>query len=378
MPSELRDRPDVPSLDDGTVRLRALSSRDVADVVRHGNDPAMRQWTRVPDPYTRRDAADFLTAWAEGWRRGTEFGFAVETGGRWAGGVDLRPAGGGLAEVGFSLAGWARGRSVMSRAVRLACGWGFDTHRLETIRWRAQVGNWPSRRVAWATGFRMEGTVTALLEHRGRRVDGWLGTLRRGEPMIPAGPWWEPVRLDGAGVRLRPHLTGDVPRMVQACRDPASRQWLATLPRDYDERHALEHLHHVREQAAAGRAVSWAVVDPADDVLLGEMLISTRDDERTHGEIGYWTHPDARGRGVTTEAARLAVRHALLPVEDGGLGLDRVLLRAAEGNLASCRVAVKLGFTRTGTDRSASRLGDGTTADDVRFDLLAAELPAVR
>lgn len=370
--------PSVPSLDDGTVRLRALRVRDTPDIVRHGSDPQMRQWTRVPDPYSTRDAENFLTSWAESWRRGTEYGFAVETGGRWAGTIDLRPQGGGLAEIGYGLAAWARGCSVMSRAVRLICGWGFVAHRLDAVQWRAQVGNWPSRRVAWATGFRMEGTVTSLLEHRGRRVDGWVATLRRGAPMIPAGPWWEPVRLSGPGVLLRPHVPGDVPRMVEACRDPVSRHWLPMIAPDYDERHAEEHLHHVREQAAAGRAVSWAVADPADDALLGEMQISCRDDAHAHGEVGYWTHPDARGRGVATEAGRLAVRHALLPAQDGGLGMDRVLLRAAAGNEASQRVALRLGFTRTGIDRDVNRMTDGTTTDDVRFDLLAAELPPVR
>jgi RimJ/RimL family protein N-acetyltransferase len=54
------------------------------------------------------------------------------------------------------------------------------------------------------------------------------------------------------------------------------------------------------------------------------------------------------------------------------------LLRAADGNLASQRVAEKAGFTRTGLDRRADPLRDGTVVDDVRFDLLAEELPAVR
>jgi hypothetical protein len=35
----------------------------------------------------------------------------------------------------------------------------------------------------------------------------------------------------------------------------------------------------------------------------------------------------------------MAARHALLPVEDGGLGMDRLLLRAEAGNVASQRVA---------------------------------------
>jgi RimJ/RimL family protein N-acetyltransferase len=47
-------------------------------------------------------------------------------------------------------------------------------------------------------------------------------------------------------------------------------------------------------------------------------------------------------------------------------------------NAASQRVAEKAGFTRSGLDREGYRLRDGRWHDDVRFDLLAAELPAVR
>jgi RimJ/RimL family protein N-acetyltransferase len=75
-----------------------------------------------------------------------------------------------------------------------------------------------------------------------------------------------------------------------------------------------------------------------------------------------------------TEALRLAARHALLPLDVGGLGRPRLVLRAAAGNEASRRVAERAGFRRTGLDRRAELLGDGTVDDLVRFDLLPEEL----
>jgi RimJ/RimL family protein N-acetyltransferase len=74
----------------------------------------------------------------------------------------------------------------MTRAVRLMLTWGFERAGLEVVYWRAQVGNWPSRRVATRCGFRMEGTVRGLLEQRGERRDGWIGSVRRGEPLSGA------------------------------------------------------------------------------------------------------------------------------------------------------------------------------------------------
>jgi RimJ/RimL family protein N-acetyltransferase len=76
-----------------------------------------------------------------------------------------------------------------------------------------------------------------------------------------------------------------------------------------------------------------------------------------------------------TEAVRLAVRHALIPREDGGLGRERLQAIAAEGNSASQHVARVNGFVQVGRDRRAGPLGDGMFTDMVRFDLLVDEWP---
>jgi RimJ/RimL family protein N-acetyltransferase len=365
-----------PVLTDGVVTLRGHRRSDAPAVVRQAQDPEMVRWTRIPVPYVPRDAEDYLTSTSAGWARGTGWSFAIEVSGEYAGAIDLRPQGRGAAEVGYALGPWARGRGVMSRALRLAVGWGFDTLGLDVVLWQAQVGNWPSRRVAWSTGFRVEGTVRGLLPHRDQRVDAWIGSLRRGDEQVPPHAWLDPPVLYGERVTLRPHADTDVPRIVEACRDPQSRLWLSTLPAPYTDEDARDHLLQIRTQQASGTAVYWAVTPDDDDTLAAEVCVFVRDDAGRHGEVGYWAHPRARGRGLTTAAVRLAARHALLPQEEGGLGMDRLLLRAASGNLASRRVAEKAGFRTAGVDRAADPLGDGTLDDDVRFDLLPDELPA--
>jgi RimJ/RimL family protein N-acetyltransferase len=364
-----------PTLTDGVVTLRGHRRTDIPAVVRQGQDPDMVRWTRVPIPYATRDAEDYLTAAAAGWSRSSGYAFAIEVSGEYAGAIDLRPQGRGAAEVGYALGPWARGRGVMSRALRLVLGWGFDVLGLDVVLWQAQVGNWASRRVAWSVGFRVEGTVRGLLPHRDQRVDAWVGSLRRDDPRTAPHAWLDPPLLYGERVTLRPHRDADAARIVEACRDAATRHWLGTLPSPYTDDDAREHLLQVRTQQAAGTAVYWAVTPHDDDVMAGEMCVFVRDDAGRHGEIGYWTHPRARGRGLTTAAVRLAARHALVPREEGGLGMDRLLLRAAAGNHASQRIAEKAGFRRAGVDRAADLLGDGALDDDVRFDLLPRELP---
>ena len=77
-----------------------------------------------------------------------------------------------------------------------------------------------------------------------------------------------------------------------------------------------------------------------------------------------------------SEAVRLAVRHAFVPREDGGLGRKRLRLTAADGNSASQHIARANGFVEVGRDRQAEPLGDGAFADLVRFDLLVDEWDA--
>jgi RimJ/RimL family protein N-acetyltransferase len=172
---ELTDPPDL------VLRLPVVD--DLADIVAQCQDPEFQRWTTVPVPYQESDAQDFLRRVADGWQANVAR-FVIEYQGRFSGTVDLRFDGLGGADVGFGLAPWARGKGVMTRALRLVLAWGFELPGIDVVYWRAQVGNSASRRVAGRCGFRMDGTVRGLLEQRGERRDGWIGSLRRGEPLF--------------------------------------------------------------------------------------------------------------------------------------------------------------------------------------------------
>ncbi len=175
---------------------------------------------------------------------------------------------------------------------------------------------------------------------------------------------------------LRGFRDDDVPRIVETCRDAQTAYWLAGLPSPYTSEDARTYLEQRKEQAATGAGVTWAVVDPASDRLLACVsLFDVRAGRQA--EIGFWTHPDARGRGVMTEACRLAARHGFIPVEDGGLGLRRLSILHAEGNVGSQRVIERNGFTPVGRERAAGTLRDGSVVDHLAYDLLVEELPAV-
>jgi RimJ/RimL family protein N-acetyltransferase len=355
---------------------------DADDVRTHCQDPEMARWTRIPQPYRHHHALEFIRSREPAWYQGHSFTYAVvapdpDTGDdRYAGAVELFGIGGPpTAEVGYGLASWARGRGIGSTAVRLLLTWGFDTLGLDVVHWRAGVGNWPSRRLAWAVGFRIEGTVRGLLDQRGTATDAWIGSLHRDDPREPVHPWFDPPRIVTPEVVLRRYRAEDEARAVDALNDPAIRHWFPELVLPWTPAEQRRHRAGVLTATAEGRQVSWAVADPRDDRLVGEVTLFGLDRGGTTAEVGFWTHPDARGRGVARAAVRAAVRHGVLPIGAGGLGLERLVCRAAVDNHASLGVVRAAWFRETGRERRAERCRDGTRRDLLRWDLLAEEIP---
>jgi len=374
----VRRRSDIPVLTEGTVRLRPHRDDDVDAMVEMCRDPDFARWTSVPQPYTRDHAKRFVREIvAEGWRDGGFRGWAIEAPDaagrqRYAGNVDVR--GVPVADIGFGLHPWARGRGLMTRAVRLAVQWAFDRGDVAAVHWRADVGNLPSRRVAWACGFAFHGTVPKLLAERGDVVDAWIGSLLPGHDLTPRTRWLVPPVLRGERVVLRPFRDSDAPRVAEACSDPRTRQWLPHLPTPYTEDDARTWFLAQEVNHSLGAEMTWCVADPDTDDLLADVgVMDLGGVDPQVGEIGYWAHPDARGRGVMTEAVRLAVLHAFAPEEAGGLGLFRLTLGAADGNTASQHVARQAGFRECGRERCGHLLEDGTRADALWFDLLATD-----
>ncbi|WP_425953852.1 GNAT family N-acetyltransferase [Xylanimonas sp. McL0601] len=187
------------------VRLSVPTVADVDRITEICQDPEIQRWTTVPSPYRREHAEGFVTTIVpQGWAQENGFTWAVRAPGDVRPGdpeppvlgmVDIRlddgPPGQRSGEFGFWTAPDARGRGLMTEAARLVVDFGLDPEGLGLARavWRAEVGNWASRRVAWKLGVRVEGQVRGMLVHRGDRVDGWIGTLLPGDRREPNEPW---------------------------------------------------------------------------------------------------------------------------------------------------------------------------------------------
>jgi RimJ/RimL family protein N-acetyltransferase len=199
-----------------------------------------------------------------------------------------------------------------------------------------------------------------------------VGVLLAGDERLPRTRWLEVPRIVGETVVLRAHETKDVARIQEACDDDRMKYWFWNLPVPYTLQDAHEYVESRHERQASGNGLSWAVADPVTDDLLANISLFDIKEGR-EAEIGYWTHPAARGRGVMTEACGLVVRHGFIAPEDGGAGLKRILIYAAEENSASRRVIEANGFVQTGRERRGTKLRDGSLVDTITYDLLADE-----
>lgn len=368
---------DVPTLTDGDVTLRAHRLHDAKAAVEQSADPTSIQWTTVPLAYTLDDGRAFVgDLMPDGWRSGRELGFAIETTHpdgrrRYSGTISLRDEGHRRAELAFGAHPAIRGRGVMTTAVNLILDWGFKARDLETVLWWANRGNVASRRVAWRTGFTFGGTVRRWLDHRGEYPDAWVASLHRDDSREPKTRWLPSPLLRSERVTVRALTEADAPRIVEGCSDARTQHFLPFLPKPYTVSDAHDYLVHNVEQASMGTGIGWAIADHDTDFLLG--VVGLPRFGRQQAEVGYWAHPNARGRGVMTEAVALVVGHAFGREDGGGLGIDRLFLKAAATNPASKRVALANGFTECGRERSSEQLGDGSVVDIVVFDLLRDE-----
>jgi RimJ/RimL family protein N-acetyltransferase len=175
-------------------------------------------------------------------------------------------------------------------------------------------------------------------------------------------PDLHPVELTAGPVLLRRWRPDDVDAVWAALQDPETRLWNGG---GVTSRADAAGLVARRADWSSGDHASWAVVD-AEGGVLGSVSVHSIDPVQSDAEIGYWTVPAARGRGVAAMAVDAACRWVF-----GTLPVDRIELCHAVENAASGRVAEKAGFTFEGRLRRSYRYGDGVKHDELLWARLS-------
>jgi RimJ/RimL family protein N-acetyltransferase len=180
----------------------------------------------------------------------------------------------------------------------------------------------------------------------------------------------EPFELPVGPVLLRPWRDDDADATWAALQDREILLWNSSGSASRD---AVTRFLRARADWSGGDHASWAVVDAATGELLGSVSLHSIDREQGDAEIGYWTVPAARGRGVAPLAVDAVCRWAF-----GALPIDRIELCHAVDNPASGRVAEKAGFRLEGRLRRSYRYGDGVKHDELLWARLSDDPPPAR
>ena len=190
---------------------------------------------------------------------------------------------------------------------------------------------------------------------------GILGLMS--EPIHPPSP---PL-TDGV-VSLRQFSAEDVPAIVAACQDPDIQRWIPMIPVPYTEADARRYVLMTLQAWHDGASFEFAIVDPADDHLLGSIGLHVGPNPRRHA-IGYWVGPGSRRQGVASRAVRLAVTWGF-----EHLAIERLALWTLPGNVASQAVAERAGFRKEGLVRNWEADRDERPVDAVMYSMTADDL----
>jgi RimJ/RimL family protein N-acetyltransferase len=357
----------------GRLHLRPWAPYDEDALVTLFDDPESAVWTPAPVPFTREDAVRRLTeSYPQMWESGTGTPFAAldAVTGEVLAWVALFGIVAGAAEIGWGTLPGARGRGVASDAVATLSRWGFEALGLQRLEAVIGVGNWSSLAVAQKCGYSVEGVQRRGMLQRGERRDAWVASLLATDEVKDRRPLPAPPVLSDGVVTLRAFRPEDAADVARACDDPVTARWLP-VPAPYTPEDGRVYVTEVAPSSwADGSCATFAVTDAADGSFVGD--ISLKLPHRTPlglGEIGYWTAPWARGRGVASRATALLARWGL---EE--LGLNRVELVADVENVASVRAAEKAGFVREGIARKARPDRHGEPHDMVLLSLTRTDL----
>lgn len=146
---------------------------------------------------------------------------------------------------------------------------------------------------------------------------------------------------------LRPWSPADAAGLTALGRDDALQRWTSFAVDD--EASAERWLREQQHGWWQGRRFAFAVeeVQPsgAGGLLAGHVVLKDVVPGAGSAEVGYWTAPHARGRGIAPRALRALTDWAFTTFAHDGL--TRLELLHQADNTASCRVAEKTRYAFT-------------------------------
>jgi [ribosomal protein S5]-alanine N-acetyltransferase len=177
--------------------------------------------------------------------------------------------------------------------------------------------------------------------------------------------------LSDGVVRLRLPADADIPRIVEACRDPDVSRY-TTVPANYQPHHTTEWMQRGLAGLAAGTDVHTVIAATDGSDVFGTISLHEINRAASRCVAGYLVAPWARHQGVASRALRLLCGYAF-----DELRLARVEVTIEPENVASRNTALAVGFHEEGLLRSYLHIA-GARRDMLMYSLLPSDIRAGR
>jgi ribosomal-protein-alanine N-acetyltransferase len=175
--------------------------------------------------------------------------------------------------------------------------------------------------------------------------------------------------LAGPRVGLRVMREDDVPALFALYSDLVGMRYWSFKPLT-ELAQAQEQYERNRRGLEAGDCIPWVIVPSGADGMIGTCSLFAIDARHRRAMIGYALARRHWGKGLATEALRLALDHAF-----GAMALHRVEADIDPRNRASLRLVERVGFRAEGVQRERWFVGD-EIQDSALYGLLARDYAA--
>ena len=161
---------DQPTLTVGEITLRPLRESDIDDIYQACQDPTISAFTRVPNPYGREMAEEFVRGSDISYRNHQGIVFIIEVAGKLAGTIGLHgiQLSDHCAEIGYWVEKNYRGKGLCTSALLILIDFSLKVMEFRRLEALADFNNAASQRVMERAGM----TRDALLRNRVTKPNG--------------------------------------------------------------------------------------------------------------------------------------------------------------------------------------------------------------
>jgi RimJ/RimL family protein N-acetyltransferase len=151
-------------------------------------------------------------------------------------------------------------------------------------------------------------------------------------------------------IAVRPAAERDIPEILIAYQDDPELHLRMGTPRPPSGAELGRRAERAEHDRLSGRGISLTIVEPPQDVCVGQIDVHRVDWDNCRAELGVWVSAGRRGRGLARRGLALTGRWLLLHA-----GLERVELLTQVDNEPLQRSARAAGFQFEGVLRGYYR-----------------------